>query len=82
MRETVNVSEIEALIKEHETSLVRHEKEVDQLTAQFQYHKAHNYTEEARITQVKLDAKEMIVYRWRKMVDDLRNLLKDDENGN
>jgi len=65
----------QSILDNYNEQLSRHETEVTNLEARMSFCSDHKLEEEFRITRVKHDSLHMSVYRWRKMVTELEELL-------
>ena len=63
------------ILNEYDIQISRYEKEIDNLESKEQFCIDHNFEEERRIIRIKLDKMNMVIYRWRKMHQELQELL-------
>jgi len=66
---------LQTILENYSGQLARHESDLEKLEARMQFCSEHNLQEELRITHVKHDAVNMVVYRWRKMFDEVQEVL-------
>lgn len=66
---------IQEILDNYDELIERLELKEKSLEAQIKYYHKHNFMEEKRILQVKLDAISLSVYRWRKMHTEIQDIL-------
>jgi len=66
---------LKEILDDHKDQLTRYEFDVANIEAKLIFYTDHKLEEELRITRVKHDTLHMAIYRWRKMVTELDELL-------
>lgn len=64
------------ILADFNSQIERAEKQITDLEEKVRFCKEHFFEEEERIARVKLDAIDMTVYRWRKMYDEIKDVVK------
>lgn len=65
----------QSILDNYDQQLFDYEEKVKYLQSKIKFYSNHKFEEELRITRVKFDELNMVVYRWRNMVNELRDLL-------
>lgn len=63
------------ILDSYEERIIKYENQVDSLESKLNFCSLHNFEEEKRITNVRLNEIEMIVYNWRNQQNEIRELL-------
>ena len=63
------------MLNDYEEQLQRYVDEETKLTSSLKFCREHNFAEEERITRVKYDAINMLIYRWKSMHKEIQDLL-------
>lgn len=66
---------LKQILDNYDEQIFRYENQVQEFTNRIEFCKIHNFYEEERITRVKLDSIEMVVFRWRKMQEEIKDVL-------
>jgi hypothetical protein len=66
---------IQEIINEGQKQVDYEETKVSNLRSRIAFCKAHNFEEEERVARLKLDAKEMVVYRYSQTLKELQDTL-------
>ena len=66
---------LQEILNKYEEQIQRQEEIVRKLESKIDFCTQHNLDEEKRITLVRLDTLNMVVYRWRNMHNELREML-------
>lgn len=67
--------ELKDLIKDHEKRIYRYVNERDELRNKIRFCSQHEFKEEQRIAQLKLDSMDMVVYDFKALIDSLKKLV-------
>lgn len=67
--------ELKEIYRKNDNDLMRWESERDKLRSKMRFYDEHNLEEEKRITNIKLQAIDGIIYDYRQMLKDIKNLL-------
>ena len=67
--------ELKEIIRKNDNDLMRWENERDKLRSKMRFYAEHNLEEEKRITHIKLDSVDGIIYDYRQMIKDIQKLL-------
>jgi len=71
--------EIKELIRNNENDLSRYKERQDNIRNNLKFCSEHKFSEEARISILKLDAMDGIIYDYEQMIKDLKIILKSAE---
>ncbi len=63
------------ILDSYEERIIKYENQVDSLESKLNFCSLHNFEEEKRITNVRLNEIERIVYNWRNQQNEIRELL-------
>ena len=66
---------LQEILNDYAEDIERYKTERDKLISRIKFCQAHKFAEEERITRVKFDAVNMIVYRWEKMHKEIQTML-------
>lgn len=66
---------LQEILNDYAEDIERYKTERDKLISRMEFCQAHNFAEEERITRVKYDAMNMIVYRWDNMHKEIQTML-------
>ena len=66
---------LQEILNDYAEDIERYKTERDKLISRMEFCQAHKFTEEERITRLKYDAVNMIVYRWEKMHKEIQTML-------
>lgn len=67
--------ELKEIIRKNDSDLMRWEYQRDRLRSKLKFYDEHKLEEEKRITSVKLQVTEGIIFDYRQMIKDLKKLL-------
>ena len=67
--------ELKEIIRKNDSDLMRWEDQRDRLRSKLKFYDEHKLEEEKRITSVKLQVTEGIIFDYRQMIKDLKKLL-------
>lgn len=65
---------LKQILDEYEEQIVRYENEINALNSKIAFCVEHNFKEEERIARVQFDAINMLVYRWRRMHNEIKEV--------
>jgi hypothetical protein len=68
------------ILEYYEENIERYETDVANIIAKMRFCKDHDFDEEYRIANVKYQALNMCVYRWREMYTDIENLINEQQS--
>jgi hypothetical protein len=68
---------IKAILDDYEDDISRYEKRETDLKSRIDFCKSHSLKEEERITRVQFDELTMVIWKWRKMHNELTEMLND-----
>ena len=68
---------LKAILEDNQENMFMYQKQVDEYTEQLRFYQQHNLKEEERITRVKYDASNMILFGYKKICNDIEKLLND-----
>jgi hypothetical protein len=71
--------ELKELIRTNKNDLYRYQNKRDDLRNKIKFCTDHCFQEEVRISLVKIDAMDMIIYDYEQMIKDLEIILKSDK---
>jgi hypothetical protein len=66
---------LQEILNDYAEDIERYKTERDKLISRMEFCQAHKFAEEERITRVKYDAVNMIVYRWENMHKEIQTML-------
>ena len=66
---------LKEILDYHEEKIEVYETKIEKLMAKMDFCKAHNFDEEFRIANVEYQAVSMCVFRWRGMLNEIKELL-------
>lgn len=67
--------ELKEILRKNDNDLMRWESERDKLRSKMRFYDEHKLEEEKRITNIKLQAIDGIIYDYRQMLKDIKKLL-------
>jgi hypothetical protein len=73
--EIKEVAALKLILKENDVLIKRYEAQVIELESQKTFLKQHNFLEEYRIVDLKCQAIDMLIYRWRQMYNQVKDVL-------
>jgi len=68
---------LKAILEDNQENMFIYQKQVDEYTEQLRFYQQHKLKEEERITRVKYDASNMILFGYKNMCNDIEKLLND-----
>ena len=68
---------LKEILEDNQENMFMYQKEVDNYVEQLRFFQQHNLNEEERITRVKYDASNMILFGYKKMCNEIEKLLND-----
>lgn len=66
---------LQEILNDYAEDIERYKTERDRLISLMEFCQAHKFAEEERITRVKYDAVNIIVYRWENMHNEIQTML-------
>jgi len=68
---------LKEILEDNQENMFMYQKEVDNYVEQLRFFQQHNLKEEERITRVKYDASNMILFGYKKMCNEIEQLLNE-----
>lgn len=68
---------LEQILEDHVTNVARFQKQVDDLYAKTKFCTDHNFEEEKRITNVKINQMDMLLYDYKDLFNKIKEALND-----